>query len=46
MVSDESDGAGWLAQNDERNMNRARKNQLVWKIMEEDPFEKEEKGEK
>ena len=34
LVSDSSDGAGWLAQNDERNIARARKNQLVWKIME------------
>ena len=33
LVSDSSDGAGWLAQNDERNINRARRNQLVWKIM-------------
>jgi hypothetical protein len=38
IVSDSSDGAGWLAQNDQRNLDRARRNQMVWKIVEEDPF--------
>ena len=36
IVSDSSDGAGWLDQNDERNMSRAKNNKLVWKIIEEE----------
>lgn len=35
IVSDNSEGGGWLAQNDERNIKRAQLNKTVWKIMDE-----------
>lgn len=36
IVSDTSEGYGWLNQNDERNISRARQNKTVWKIMDEE----------
>jgi hypothetical protein len=36
LVSDTTEGYGWLAHNDERNVSRARQNKTVWKIVDEE----------
>ena len=33
MISDNSDGMGWFPESDERNQERKKKNQVIWKIM-------------
>ncbi len=36
IISDVTDGPGWLPQEDERNASRARQNKTVWKIVDPD----------
>lgn len=33
MISDNSDGLGWFPETDDRNQERRKKNQVIWKIM-------------